>query len=233
MNKILWAAIIFYLFYFYFYRIFEKRQLVKYLILSICSSAALTFLLMPLHKIFYPDFEIFNCRYLIPPTFGTFIIAQSGCLVSGFENWINNLKQQIEIENLYLKTENELIKSQIAPHLLFNTLNNIDSFIHSQPKKASETLISLSQILRYTIYETKEEFVPLSKEIEYINNYINLKKIRISDPDAIKVNLPISCDNIFIPPLIFLPFLKTHSSMAYIRIKEILLKLALIAQTTK
>jgi two-component system, LytTR family, sensor kinase len=204
----IWAGTAFYIFHGYVIVFFEKTRYVRYLFISavVCLGCAVVFL--PLHFLIKPDMSWVNLQLAMGSTVGTFIIGQCGSLVRGFENWTDSLKHKAEIENRHLRTENELLKSQISPHFLFNTLNNIDSFIAQEPQKASETLISLSQILRYIIYETKTELVPLANEIECIRNYIHLQRIRLTNEDAVNVSLPEVSGNSTIAPLILLPFIE-------------------------
>jgi LytS/YehU family sensor histidine kinase len=143
-----------------------------------------------------------------PTMLGTFILAQCGCLVRGFENWFTNIQLKTELENRNLKNELELLKSQINPHFLFNTLNNIDSFIQTSPEEASRSLITLSDMLRYMIYDTKSGLTPLHKEIEYINNFIQLQHIRYPEPDSIRISLPQNCSDIQVAPMLFIPFIE-------------------------
>jgi two-component system, LytTR family, sensor kinase len=204
----LWAASIFYLFYFYFIHFFEKRQLTKYLGFSIVSSILITLLFMPMHKLIYPKFDFFNYIFFIPPMAGSFILAQCGCLVRGFENWFTNIRQKAELENRSLRNELEMLKSQINPHFLFNSLNNIDSLIHTFPDNASDSLITLSDMLRYMIYETRTDMVSLNKEIVYIKNYICLQQLRFQDPQYINITFPNLCEDIRIAPLLLIPFIE-------------------------
>jgi hypothetical protein len=203
----IWAVTIFYFFYFYLIKLFEQRKFVLYLILSIVSSIVITFLFLPIHKL-YVKFEIFNYQYFLPPLIGTFIIAQCGSLVRGFENWFTNMQLRAEMENRNLRNELELLKSQVNPHFLFNTLNNIDSLIRTTPKSASDALINLSDMLRYMIYETTAEKVSLNKELDYIRKYINLQNLRFRNPDYIHIDLPDSCEDKFIAPMLMIPFIE-------------------------
>lgn len=203
-----WAGVIFYLFYFYFITYFEKGKFIRYLLISIVSSAIITILFIPFHKIFIPDFQVFTNEMFFPSIIGTFIIAQCGSLVKGFENWVDNIKLKAELENRNLKNELELLKSQINPHFLFNTLNNIDALIHKSPDDASRSLLSLSDMLRYMIYETNTEFVTVEKEIEYLENYIKLQRLRLRNPEVIKMSLSKECRDIKIAPVLFLPFVE-------------------------
>jgi len=204
----IWAAAIFYLFYFYFITYFENGKFIRYLLISIVSSIIISIIFIPFHKIFVPNFPAFNNGIFFRSTLGTFIIAQCGSLVKGFENWVDNIKLKVELENRNLKNELELLKSQINPHFLFNTLNNIDALIHKSPDDASRSLLSLSDMLRYMIYETNTEFVPIEKEIEYLEHYIKLQRLRLREPDFIKLSLSKECQNIKIAPVLFLPFVE-------------------------
>jgi len=85
------------------------------------------------------------------------------------------------LEKDKLASQLELLKSQINPHFLFNTLNNIDVLIQQEPLKASEFLKKLSEILRFILYESDSATIPLAKEIEYVRKYIDLQKIRTSN----------------------------------------------------
>ncbi len=204
----IWAITIFYFFYFHSIKYFEKGKLTKYLLFSIISSIIITFLFFPIHKLINPSFDFYNLRYLIPPMVGSFIIAQCGSLVKGFENWVNDIKHKAELENQNLKNELDLLKSQINPHFLFNTINNIDTLIRKAPDEASNSLIALSDMLRYMIYETNNQVVPLDKELEYIQNFIRLQKHRYSKPDFLKIDLPGDCQGLQIAPLLLLPFIE-------------------------
>lgn len=215
LINLFWAAIIFYLFYFYFIRFFEKKQFAKYLVFSILSSISLTLMLMPLHTFFYPQFEVFNYKYIVPPMAGTFIIAQCGSLVKGFENWFTDIQLKNELDAKNLRNELELLKSQINPHFLFNSLNNIDSLIRTSPENASTSLITLSEMLRYMIYETRTDNVPLNKEIVYIKNYIQLQQLRFRDKEYIRVTYPEICEGIQIAPMILIPFIENAFKYAY------------------
>lgn len=108
------------------------------------------------------------------------------------------------------KTQSELVhlRSQLNPHFLFNTLNNIDTLVLQSPERASETLIKLSDILRYCIYETSEDQVPLEKELEYLQNYIDLQKIRLNQPDFVQVKLNGISAGKEIAPMLLIPLVE-------------------------
>jgi two-component system, LytTR family, sensor kinase len=206
--NLIWAITIFYSSYFYLIRFFEKRQLLKYLLLSVCLSILISALFFPIHKLFLRSFDLLDFRVVLPPVVGTFIIAQCGCLVRGFENWLANIRLKPERENRNLRNELELLKSQINPHFLFNTLNNIDTLIGKSPADASASLITLSDMLRYMIYETNTDFVPLEKEVEYLRRYVSLQQLRYKKKDYVRTDFVAVNKDWMVAPLLFLPFVE-------------------------
>jgi len=114
---------------------------------------------------------------------------------------IKNLRE----ENL--KTELAYLKTQVNPHFLFNTLNNIYVMAQKQDEKVPDTVLHLSDLLRYQLYDCEGETVPLSKELEYLNNYIDLEKLRRQDID-IKFDIVGDVISKSITPLLLLPFIE-------------------------
>jgi len=131
-----------------------------------------------------------------------------GFLFRTFIEWFKDRKIKAELQKDKIESQLELLKSKLNPHFLFNTLNNIDILIQDEPNKASEYLKKLSEILRFMLYETNTEHIPLSNEIEHIKKYIDLQKIRTSNYDF--VDLQVGCDynNKYIAPMIFVHFIE-------------------------
>jgi sensor histidine kinase YesM len=124
------------------------------------------------------------------------------------ENWYENEKQKKEMENQKLGAELSLLKSQINPHFFFNTLNSIYSLAIIKSKKTPEAVLKLSEIMRYIIYDTERKLVPLSKEIEYIANYIELQRLRLPEDIKVKFRTDIREGEPVIEPLLLLPFVE-------------------------
>jgi len=101
-----------------------------------------------------------------------------------------------------------LVKSQINPHFLFNTINNIDILIEKDPLKASAYLNKLSDIMRFMLYETKTEKIPLEKELTYIEKYVDLQKIRTFNTNFVNYSVKGSPANTIIAPMLFIPFIE-------------------------
>jgi two-component system, LytTR family, sensor kinase len=133
-----------------------------------------------------------------------------GSAVKGIFLWIDSLteKKVLEKRNLMSKNALLLLQAQINPHFLFNSLNNIDILIEESPKVASEYLKKLSDILRYVLYETKEDKTDLVKELDQIKSYIDLQKIRTSNPRYVSFNVAGKLSDQKIAPMIFIPFIE-------------------------
>lgn len=114
--------------------------------------------------------------------------------------------QQVRLE----KKQAELLflQSQINPHFLFNTLNNIYSLSQYQPQLVSESILRLSKILRYLLYETSSEFITIEKEIKILTDYIDLEKLRYSDSVTITFNHEIGDFSEMLPPLLLIPLVE-------------------------
>ena len=128
-------------------------------------------------------------------------------LYFGFD-WFNKQKQTQELEKKNLQSELSMLKNQINPHFLFNTLNNIDSLIKKNPDYASKSIIELSDMMRYMIYETNVEKIPLKKELEYIDNYMALQKLQYFNDDLVEYTITGNPENIEVAPMLFIPFIE-------------------------
>jgi len=132
------------------------------------------------------------------------------------------LNQQIRrnkiISEEKLQTELQLLKSQINPHFLFNALNNVYSLAYTRSPKAPESILRLSDMLRYVIEECSREFVSISSEIAYMENLMDFYKMK--SPGKRKIKFVHDVDNPSIPiaPLLFIPFIE--NAFKYSRIEE-------------
>lgn len=140
--------------------------------------------------------------------FITIFSGFTGLVVKGFITWFDDIKVKEELIQKNHEMELALVKSQLDPHFLFNTINNIDGLILKDPELASEYLNRLSDIMRFMLYETKADKVSLSKEIEYIIKYVELQGIRSSNPDYIDFRVEGRVENKTIAPMLFIPFIE-------------------------
>ncbi len=123
-------------------------------------------------------------------------------------DWFALAARQKEIENERLTAELNFLKAQINPHFLFNTLNNLYYLAYTQSPNTTEVIAKLSQMMRYMIYDSNYLQVPLTKEIEYMQNYISLERLRLNDQIPIKFDIQGNTQGVLIAPLIFITFLE-------------------------
>ncbi|WP_378173830.1 sensor histidine kinase [Aquimarina sp. SS2-1] len=153
--------------------------------------------------------------YVIATFLETFLFAQK------------KEEETIRSKNENLQTELKLLKSQINPHFLFNSLNNIYALSVIDSDKTQESISYLSDMLRYVLYECERNFVPIKKEITYIENYIKLFSLKSSNPYNITTDFNSIDQSVSIAPMLFIPFIENafkHSNIekpnnSFIRIK--------------
>lgn len=129
-------------------------------------------------------------------------------VIKGFITWFNEIKLKEALKEKNYEMEMALIKSQLDPHLLFNTINNIDALILKDAVAASDYLNKLSDIIRFMLYETKPDLILLSKEIAYIEKYIALQKIRTANSHYVHFSVSGNIGSKLIAPMIFMPFIE-------------------------
>ncbi len=202
--------------YFLMPRFLYRRKFVQFVLLVIVSAlffilltqASMYFLYTPRYfpEVAYTrSFWEFPYYYFTVATYSIVVLAAAIKLV---KRWILLKDRESELEMHSLKSELSMLKLQISPHFLFNTLNNIDSLIMSDKEKASAAVIKLSEIMRYMLYESQQASVPLEKEIKYLQNLIELQQLRLTKPDFIKMEISGEASNKFVPALIFVPFIE-------------------------
>ena len=136
-----------------------------------------------------------------------FIVIFVGMLRFAKEWFVLEAKKK-EVENEKLIAELNFLKAQINPHFLFNTLNNLYYLAYTQSPNTTEVIEKLSQMMRYMIYDSNHEKVPLSKEITYMQNYIDLERLRLNDQIPINFEIKGNPQEVLIVPLIFITFLE-------------------------
>jgi LytS/YehU family sensor histidine kinase len=147
-------------------------------------------------------------RVIIVMTFIGMVCGIVALVIKGFITWFNEIKLKEALKEKNHEMELALIKSQLDPHLLFNTINNIDALILKDTVAASDYLNKLSDIMRFMLYETKPDQILLSKEIEYIEKYIALQKIRTANSNYVHFTITGNADGKQIAPMIFIPFIE-------------------------
>ncbi|HUH47540.1 MAG TPA: histidine kinase [Arenibacter sp.] len=122
--------------------------------------------------------------------------------------WIHEHNKLHELEKRQLTTELKFLKSQVSPHFFFNTLNNIYALTLEKSDKAPQTILKLSELMRYLLYGTKNQHQPLINEIDCIQNYVELERIRFDDSVKIDVRVTGDFENKTIAPMLLIPFVE-------------------------
>lgn len=160
-----------------------------------------------------PPFPRDEGRPIGLPPFANFAIL--GFLLVGFDTGLNAFFKlsKAEKERTRLEKENvinqlDMLRHQVSPHFLMNTLNNIHTLIDISSDKAKDAVIKLSKLMRYLLYDTADNSTTLKNEITFLESYVELMKLRVSEKVDIILNIPPEIPNKNIPPLLFTSFVE-------------------------
>jgi two-component system, LytTR family, sensor kinase len=209
------CAFIFYVFYLFVApKILSRNKIYLFIVVFFAIVTVYTVIIMS----FYPQL-LFS---FMPPPEKTvsltrwyasmftyhFMYALWGTMFRFTIDWFGSKQKQKELEKQNVTSELALLRSQINPHFLFNTLNNINSFVNRDPEVTSSGIIKLSEIMRYMLYDATGEKVLLDKEIGYIKNYIDLQRLRLKDQEFVRFDVEGATEGMTIPPLLLVPFIE-------------------------
>jgi len=164
-----------------------------------------------------------------PPIINSMLLS---ILIVGFDAGLRMTVRwsKLEQEKTLLEKENvqnqlSFLRNQVSPHFFMNTLNNIHSLIDVNSEEAKEAIIKLSKLMRYLLYDSEVEKVPVAKELEFISSYIKLMKLRFSEKVQIHLSIPEKIPAKLIPPLLFTSFVEnafkhgiSYQNISYIEI---------------
>ena len=136
------------------------------------------------------------------------LVVGAGTAFRMVAQWLNEENRRKDLEKEQLKTELALLRHQVSPHFFMNTLNNIHALIDINAEDAKNTIIQLSTMMRYLLYDTAHGQTTLKKEIEFIESYIKLMQLRFPKNVAITIEVPQLINDIHIPPMLFISFLE-------------------------
>lgn len=165
---------------------------------------------------------------MIPNLFGIMVLALL------FGSAIRIARDSFVKRQQVKEAELKLLKAQLNPHFLFNTLNNLYGLSVIKSDKLPDLMLKLSDLLRYSLYDTKEQLVPLQKEIQYLTNYVSLERIRLED--KAKINLEITDDitTISIAPMLLIVFVENafkHLGVAENKVNSVDIRVKVIDGT--
>ena len=168
-------------------------------------------------------------QYLLSSAFTSIIFVFLSTVLRFTVDWFLNERVQRDLENQRLTAELSFLKSQINPHFLFNSLNSIYSLAYQKSDTTPEAILKLSEIMRYMLYECNDNKVELTKELQYLQNYIDLQKIRFGNKAFINFEVNGEVTDQSIVPLLLISFIENafKHGVANDPISPILLKINL------
>jgi len=192
-------------------RYLVKKRLFKYFSLTFLSFVLNVFINFLIQNfVFHPSIidclfdEICQLSYSITTSFVFLILA---ILLKLLKEYLKSIEKIKSLKEINVKSELDFLKTQVNPHFLFNTLNNVKVLIKLNPELAEDVLMKLSDLLRYQIYDCSSEKVLLTSELIYLQNYLDLQKIRLKDA---KIDFTYNGDftGKMIYPFMFMPFIE-------------------------
>ena len=155
----------------------------------------------------------FGWRRILPFTFpGTIVMFLLILIISGgikiINQWFKSERRAEEIAKEKIGTELALLRSQVNPHFLFNTLNNIYALAVTGSPDTAASVLKLSSIMRYVLDDVKSNFVPLHKEIQFLENYISLQRVRLTEKSVINFTTGGDTEDKQVAPLLLIAFVE-------------------------
>lgn len=140
-------------------------------------------------------------------SFMVLVLIVASAAVKLFQQWISDAQLIFDLKLAKTNAELEQLKNQINPHFLFNMLNNANVLIEDDPKKASQVLMKLSDLLRYQLYDSSRDKVLLTSEIHFLEDFLNLEKVR-RDNFNFLISKEGELSGVQVPPLLFISFVE-------------------------
>jgi sensor histidine kinase YesM len=172
-----------------------KRYINYFYLYPLFAPAAKAIPLLSFPKILFE----FVSLYLIVSLFGMFLFIRS---------WYSQQQAIKDLRQENIAAELELLKSQVQPHFIFNMLNNIYSSAFKKSPETAQQILKLSNLIEYSLYDSKKDKVLLDEELTYIRNYVDLQKIRVGDKLDVSINIFDDINGILVPPLLLLPIIE-------------------------
>lgn len=152
--------------------------------------------------------ESLTLNYAIVTMLGELYVMSFVTAIKITVDWLNESRKLHEVEKRQLTTELKFLRSQVSPHFFFNTLNNIYSLTLEKSERAPQIVLRLSELMRYLLYSTDKPYQDLTKEIECIQNYIDLERIRFDKSLNIDMNVSGDLEGKGIAPMLLIPFVE-------------------------
>jgi two-component system, LytTR family, sensor kinase len=190
----------------------------KYLPFALCIATSMLFAgvfrrivtFEIIYKVVYPDraHTLFIIPKMVIDAVYVQLIAGLGSMIYVIQKWMEQQRINETLMKEKVAAELALLRSQVQPHFIFNTLNNIYMLSLKNSPLTSDMIYRLSALLSYMLYDSKRNLIEVEKEIDYIKNYINLEKIRYGERLDVQMSIINDVKGVQVPPLLFLPLVE-------------------------
>ncbi|MCB0587298.1 MAG: histidine kinase [Phaeodactylibacter sp.] len=202
-----------YLNYFFFLpRLLRSRNFGRYILEFLPVFCVLAYLVVVGKRFILADYIpthwLYSTRFTVNVILGALFLAVFVGLLKFVEDWFELEARKKELENKSLSSELRFLKAQINPHFLFNTLNNLYYLAYTKSPNTTEVISKLSQMMRYMLDDSNHSRVSLSKEIEYMQNYVSLEQLRLGEHVPIRFEVQGDISGVTIAPLVLITFLE-------------------------
>ena len=230
MRTLILGGMIYYNYYYLITNYLTKDRFFTYcglLVLSVIIVTPLSNILFYFKYTQYPNYQNYLVSYQHSYFLINMTVVGASTIFRIITDWLKHQRERTDFQTQTMQSELRFLKSQINPHFLFNTLNNLYALTLKKSDKAPEIVVKLSEMMRYMLYECNEKQVPLSKEVNYIQNYLDLEALRQGKEVEIHFDVHGAVSNQQIAPLMFIPFLENsfkhglnhHINQGYVDIR--------------
>lgn len=210
---VFYAAMVYFNLYYLVPNYLSKERFGTYVFLLVLATIIITPLKMIILHFKWAAYPAMQQELIRPETqysqfMAMFFLGGGSSLVKIISDWVRHQRERQILETQTMQSELRFLKSQINPHFLFNTLNNLYALTLKKSDEAPEIVIKLSEMMRYMLYECNEKRVPLRKEVNYLRNYLDLERLRQGNNISISFDVEGRVEHQQIAPLMFIPFLE-------------------------
>lgn len=192
-------------------RFLNERRLLTYGISLLVLVVVVTpFMVLAFYWRFapYPELQDQVVRHQVGYYLLNFLITATFAIFKIVSDWVRTERDSRRIRRETMQSELRFLKSQINPHFLFNTLNSLYALTIRKSDLAPEIVLRLADMMRYMLYECNEKWVPLQREITYVENYLELERLRHGERADVRMEVQGDAGDRRIAPLLFIPFLE-------------------------
>lgn len=192
----------------------RKKQYLLFILIFTLSIIGYTLISFSIDQYVIPhvlgssQFSHYNLHTFVHSSWVIVMIALAAGYIKMIRTWHRTDEDKIRLELEKTQAYNQLLRSKINPHFLFNTLNNINSLLEFDKEKAKESIIGLGDLMAYMVYEADADFVPLEKEIKYIRDFISLQSLRLEKNDFVDFTVEGDPGNLQIASMLLIPFVE-------------------------